>query len=293
MIKLFTDSTSYIPSDIQVEHNITVLPVTVVLNGKETYETAISNDQFYAQIRKSGKPPKTKALSPDEIADAFEKEISDGNTVIGIFLSARASETYKNAMTAKQKLMQKYPKANITIVDTRSVGMKEGLAVLAAAEAIEKGSWLEDIVSAAEDSVHHTRFIFVPETLKYLEISGRIGKARSLLASAFQITPIIAAQDGDAVPIEVIRIKSKAINRMLEMFEKDIKAYGVKNVVIQHIDCINEALDMAQRAEEISHVEVTICDIGAAMGANVGPGAIGIVYRTEEPMPDMESSVSM
>ena len=95
MIKIFTDSTSYIPDDILLEHNITVLPVKLIVDGKEIPETEIYNDQFYKQIRKSNQAPETLPLLPDDIASAFEKEIIDGHTIVITSYSIHYTKLYE------------------------------------------------------------------------------------------------------------------------------------------------------------------------------------------------------
>lgn len=285
MIKIFTDSTSYIPSDIQLEYGITAMPVSVIIDGKTIHETDISNDTFYALIRKNKNTPKSLALQADEIAVAFEKEVADGHTILAIMVSSKISDTYKNACTAKDKVITKYPKASITIIDSKSGGMQEGLAVLTAAQAVKDGGWLEDIIKKTDNTIRHTKFLFIPDTLKFLEIGGRISITQLLLGSALQITPILTSKNGEIIPLETIRIKDKALERMVEIFKNDVDEYGVDTVIIHHIDAIDKAVELAKQVEKIARVEVSICDIGPAIGANVGPGAIGIVYKTIEQLP--------
>lgn len=286
MIKIFTDSASYLPEELQKEYDITVLPFKISVDGNEYLETEISNENFYSIIKKTGKMAKTTPLQADDFIPAFEKEIIEGNTVIGIFIGSKMSETYNNANKAKNKLLSKYPRANINIVDTKSNSMQEGLAVLAAAETAKSGAWLEDVINAADDNIHHTRFIFMPETLKYLEISGRLGKAQAFLGSALQIMPILMTQNGEVIPRETVYTKGRAINKILEIFKKDIEKYGIKKVIVHHIDSSEKAHQIAKKAEEIARIEVSICDIGPSVGANVGPGSIGIVYETIEVLPE-------
>lgn len=285
MIKIFTDSASYLPKELQEENNITVLPFNLSVDGDEFLETEITNEKFYSVIKKTGQMAKTTPLQPEDFIAAFEKEIIEGNTIVGVFIGAKMSKTFDNANKAKTKLLAKYPRANINIVDSKSNSMQEGLAVLAAAETAKSGAWLEDVINAANNNINHTRFLFMPETLKYLEIGGRLGKAQALIGNALQITPILMTQNGEVVPRENIRTKSKALIKLMEILEEDINKYGIKKIIVHHIDCIGTAQELAEKAEEIAKVEVSICDIGPSVGANVGPGAIGIVYETIEELP--------
>lgn len=283
MIKLFTDSTSYIPSDIQLEYNISILPLSIIIGDKKILETEITNEHFYKLIKKSHHAAQTKSLQVTEIQDSFEKEIQQCHAILAIFLSSKVSKTYQNACSAKDNLMKIYPKASITIIDSESVAMEEGLAVLAAAQSIKSGAWLEDAELAAKTTMQQTKFLFVPKTLKYLKLSGSLGKTQALLGGALHITPILHSADGEVGLLETVRTTSKALSRILAIFKEDMKTYGVTNIIVHHIDAFEEAAEFAKEAEDIAHIPVSICDIGPVVGANVGPGAIGIVYRTTQP----------
>lgn len=285
MIKIFTDSTSYIPKEDQLANDIIVMPMTVTINDKDFLEHEISNDTFYKGIKESKTMPKSNPLSVDTIKNAFEKELKDGNTVLAILISDKVSQTYQNANTARKKLLEKYPRANITLIDSQSGGMQEGLAVLAAAEVAKSGAWLEDVIKAADENIHHTRFMFMPETLKYLEIGGKLKKAQALIGGALQITPILTTINGEITLLESVRTRSKAQSKILEIFKSDIEKYGVRKIIIHHIDAIEKAQELADLVSDVAKLEATICDIGAVIGANVGPGAIGIVYETIEELP--------
>ncbi len=121
MIKIFTDSTSYVPNDIQSEFDIAVIPLTIEIDGKEIPETQISNESFYELIKKTNKIPRTKPLASEEIFHAFEVEIQKGNTIIAIFLSSKISDTYKNGCFAKEKLIEKINKVG----DKEVIGEEE------------------------------------------------------------------------------------------------------------------------------------------------------------------------
>lgn len=280
MIKIFTDSTSYIPSDMLLEYNITVLPLHIIINDREILENEITNEHFYKMIRKSHHTAQTKSVQVHEIEEAFEKELQESHPIMAIFLSSKVSQTYNNACSAKENLMEKYPRASITIIDSESVAMEEGLAVLSAAEAIENGEWLEGAQKAAEETIRHTKFLFIPKTLKYLQLGGRLGKSQALLGGALNITPILHSFNGEVGLLETIRTKSRALKRIIEIFKEDVKSYGVTNVIVHHIDAFEDASKFADEVISIANIPVSICDIGPVVGANVGPGAIGIVYKT-------------
>jgi len=291
MIKIFTDSSSYIPSDIQLEYGITVIPHIMKMGGRDIPETSITNESFYEQVKKANEIPKSSPLDPDVLYEAFLKEIEEGNSIVAVFVSKKVSETCKNAAIAKERILRELPKANISIVDSGSAAMEEGLAVLAAAEKAQEGAWLEEVVKAAESTIKYTKFLFMPSTTKFMEISGRISKVQSFFGDMLQITPILQRRNGSIELKEMVRIKTKAINRFLEIFKEDISKYGVQKVIVHHIDDIDKAMELTERIREIADTDISICDIGPSVGANVGPGTIGIVYMTQQEIPEESGEV--
>jgi len=286
MIRIITDSSSYIPSDIQLEYGIKVLPHIMTMGGRDIPETSITNETFYDQVKKANEIPKSHPLDPDVVYEAFMKEVEEGNSVVAVFVSAKVSETCKNAAIAKEKILRELPKASITIVDSGSAAMEEGLAVLAAAEKAREGAWLEEVVKAAENTIKYTKFLFMPSTTKFMEIGGRVTKVQSFIGDMLQITPILQRRNGSIELKEMVRIKAKAVNRFLEIFKEDIAKYGVQRVIVHHIDDMDKAIELADRIREIADTDISICDIGPSVGANVGPGTIGIVYMTQQEMPE-------
>ncbi|MBN2879896.1 MAG: DegV family protein [Clostridia bacterium] len=288
MIRIFTDSTSYIPSDIQLEYGISVLPLSINIEGNIIPETEISNEHFYKQIKKSGLLPTVVEVPTSKIESAFEAVVDEGDIVVAIFMSSRANATYKNAIEARENIMKKNPKATIKVIDSLSFAMAEGLAVLAAAEAARRSKWFEEVVEAAQTSLKCTKFLFIPSSTKFSVLGGRINKAQAMVGKALQVTPILEAKNGEIGPREVVVSRAKAMERMLEIFKAHVDIYGAKDVVVQHIDCMERAEELAERLRGMAEVEVSICDIGPVVGCQVGPGALGIVYRTISPIPEEE-----
>ncbi len=180
MIKIFTDSTSYIPDELIKKYSIGVLSLSVSLDGEEYVENQITNEEFFALMEQSREFPKSSQPSVDEVYTAFKQETDQGNEVLGIFLSSKMSGTYSTACMVKDMVQNENPNASIALIDSESNCMQLGLVALAAAEAAFNGETLEQALNASEEAKKRTRFIFVPKNLRYLEKGGRIGKAQAV-----------------------------------------------------------------------------------------------------------------
>lgn len=206
-VKIITDSTSYIPKNLIDEYDIGVVSLSVVFEDEVFEEGSISNFDFFAKFSESTKIPTSSQPSVAEFYQVFEREVKEGNEIVGIFISAKMSGTYSTAELVKRMILEEYPAARIKLIDSMSNSMQLGFAVLAAAKAAASGKSLDEVVAAANSNISRSKFIFIPDTLEYLRIGGRIGTASALLGSLLQIKPILTVVDGSTTVLSKIRTK--------------------------------------------------------------------------------------
>lgn len=280
MIKLVTDSTSYIPKDELLNYDISVVSLNVILNGWSQRELDIDNETFYAEMAMAKEIPTSSQPTPDEIYAAFEKIITEGNAVLGIFLSSDMSGTFASAHLVKTMLIEKYPGAVIELLDSRTNSMQMGHVVLEAAKAACQGKSMEDIVSCAKQVIQNSRFLFVPDTLTYLKKGGRIGGAAALIGNLLQIKPILTVEEGKTTVFAKVRTKKKALEVIIEALMKDLKEAELGGIIVHHIHCLEEGHLFAAQIHAQLGIDVKLQSIGPVIGLHVGPGCVGIAYFT-------------
>ena len=280
-VKVITDSTSYLSGEMINKYDISVVSLNVTLNNKSIREVDITNEEFYKLMDEVKEFPKSSQPSLDETSNAFEKHLSNGDDVVGIFISSEMSGTFSSTHIIKEMLLEKYPNRKITLIDSRSNCMQMGLAVLAAAEKAINGASLEEVVEACESVKRKSKFLFAPQTLDYLKMGGRIGSAGALFGKVLKIVPILTVEDGKTSVVEKVRTNNKAIEKILSVFMNDIKEKGLGKVVIHHINCKKEGQKLAEKISAHINEKVEVISIGPVIGVHVGPGAIGIAYNTE------------
>ena len=280
-IKILTDSTSYIPNDIKDKYDISVVSLSVVFKDEAYKELEITNEVFYRKMKESNQIPTSSQPSIDEVYRIFENEIIKGNKVVALFISSEMSGTYSSANLVKNMILDKYPNAVIEIIDSRVNCMQLGFAAITAAKAAKEGKDIDEVISVAKDNLKRSRFLFTPDTLEYLKRGGRIGGASALLGTLLSIKPILTVSDGNANVYLKVRTKKKAVKTIIDIFMDDIGKHGFGNVIVHHIDCEEEANDIANTIKNQLGVSVRICPIGPVIGTHVGPNSIGIVYYTE------------
>ncbi len=280
-IKIITDSTSYIPTEYIEKYGISVVSLNVYMDDKSTRELDIDNKFFYEEMNSLNEIPKSSQPIPDEMLNAFENIVKNGDSIIGIFLSSSMSGTFSSANLIKNMVLENYPQADITIIDSKTNCMQMGFAVIEAAVASIEGKSKDDIVNIVNTVLNNSRFLFSPDTLDYLKKGGRIGSASALLGNILQIKPILTVNDGTTSIFTKVRTRKKAIDTIINSVFEDIEKNGLGDVIVHHINCEDEGLKLAKRLEEKLHIPVKIQPIGPVIGLHVGPGSIGIAYYTK------------
>ena len=281
-IKLITDSTSYIPNEYIKKYDISIISLNVTMNNKSTRELDIDTNIFYEEMNKSNEIPKSSQPIPTEMINTFENIIKNGDSIIGIFLSSQMSGTLSNANLYKDMILENYPSADITIIDSKTNCMQMGFAVIEGAKLAYEGKSKDEIINRINHVLNNSRFLFSPDKLDYLQKGGRIGKASALFGTILQIKPILTVNDGITSVFTKVRTRKKAIDTMIDTVCEDIQKNGLGDVIVHHINCEEEGLELVKRLEESLDTHIKIQSIGPVIGLHVGPGSIGIAYYTKK-----------
>lgn len=166
----------------------------------------------------------------------------------------------------------------VRVVDSRLVGMALGYGVLAAAEAIEAGRELDEVVAAVTARTAVTSGFFYVDTLEHLRRGGRIGAARALLGSALAVKPLLHLDGGRIEPLEKVRTASRAIAR-LEEIAVEQAGERVVDIAVHHLAAEERAEPLAERLRgRIPGLcDLYVSEVGAVIGAHVGPGLLAVV----------------
>ena len=279
-IRIIADSTCYLPKEYIDKYNVSIVSLNVLLNGKSYRETDLENDWFYKEMSKSPSIPTSSQPSIDDFYKAIESQVKEGHDIVGIFLSSDMSGTFSTSNLVKEMILEKYPNANIVMLDSRSNCMQAGYAILEAAKAAADNKSLDEVVSIAKSVIENSKFIFFPDTLDYLKKGGRIGGAAALFGSLLQIKPILTVTDGKTTVLTKVRTKKKAIDKIIDtVMEQNLKS-PIKGLIVHHINCESEGQELANKLQDklgISNIKIQ--SIGPIIGLHVGPGSIGVAYH--------------
>jgi DegV family protein with EDD domain len=282
-VKVLTDSTSYIAKNIATDLDIKIVSLNVIFESESFREIDLDNNDFYRTMEAKGIPTSSQP-SIDEFYSEMEKVVSKGDDLLCIFISSEMSGTYSTAHIAKNMILENYKNAHIEIIDSRSNSMQLGFAVIVAARAAKAGKLLAEVKEVAEGNIKRSKFLFIPDSLKYLKRGGRIGSASALIGNLLKIIPILTVENGVTTILTKVRTKKKAITTMVDTMLKDIQDYGLSEIVVHHINCYEEAKELADTIEASLKTNVSVCALGPVIGLHVGPGTVAIAYYTEKNM---------
>jgi len=281
-VKLVTDSTSYIDQATRDELSISVVNLSVHFPDVSYDETHVEYEEFYKKIERDNVIPTSSQPTIGQMCEVFREIVARGDEVLGIFISSRMSGTYETALTARDIIREEYPDSRIEIMDSKTNCMALGLQVVEAARAAREGKTMEEVMAVANHIRNKVRFYFVPATLDYLIKGGRIGGAAALIGSMLKIRPILYVNNGVTDVFAKVRGTRKAVERIFAQLQDDVKAYGLKHLLVHHINDEEHGQDIAARLASFYNREVSLFSIGPVIGAHVGPGAVGVVYCTEQ-----------
>lgn len=272
---IVTDSTASLPEGVAAERGIVVVPLQVVI-GATVYDEGAdgATPELVAEALRDFRPVSTSRPAPAALLEVYEKAAAEGATeVLSIHLSAQMSGTHESALLAARDAS-----IPVTVVDSRQVGVATGYAALAAADILDAGGRIEDAAAAARRRAEAATTLFYVDTLEYLRRGGRIGAAAALVGGALSVKPLLQIEDGRVANLERVRTSARALSRMEDLLVEAAADLSV-DVCVSHLANPDRAGDLAGRLMQrltanLGGREVWCGELGAVLGAHVGPGMV-------------------
>jgi DegV family protein with EDD domain len=279
-VAVVTDSTAYLPAQTVERLGVRVVPLQVVIGGTSYAEGRDIDSRQVAEALRAYTPVSTSRPSPQELLDAYVAAADAGaDAIVSLHISAAMSGTYESAVLAARE-----SPVPTEVVDSRSLAMGLGFLVLQAARGAAAGLLTSEIAEAARRRAACTRGYFYVATLEHLRRGGRISGAAALLGSALSIKPLLRLDDGHIEPMEKVRTASRALARLAELAAA-AAGDGPVELAVHHLDAPERALALAERLQQTvpQAAEVLVSEVGAVIGAHVGPGMVAAVVA---PVPE-------
>jgi DegV family protein with EDD domain len=278
-VALVTDSTALLPRAVADARGITVVPLQVVV-GATSYDEGVdpeaTPDTIAAALREFT-PVSTSRPTPAVFLEAYAQAAAAGaEEIVSVHLSGEVSGTFESAQLAARE-----SPVPVHAVDTRQLGMAVGFAVLRAADVLDAGGTAQAAVDAARARAEGSTSLFYVDTLEYLRRGGRIGAAAALLGSALAVKPLLKIVDGRIGSLEKVRTAGRALARLEELAVAAADG-GPVEVAVAHLANPEKAETLAEGLRrrlgaQIAENDVSVGEVGAVIGAHVGPGMVAVV----------------
>jgi DegV family protein with EDD domain len=277
-IKIVTDSTADIPLQLVKDLSISVIPLYVRF-GERIYRDRvdISEEEFYHRLQNDSIHPTTSQPTPQDFVNIYRDLSKKANGILSIHISNKLSGTCNSALQAKNMMPSDFP---LEIVDSETVSMGLGLLAIKAANLAKSGKDLQSMVKEVKCSISSTHIWALFDTLKYLALGGRIGKAKGLLGTILRIKPLLFVKDGEMAPVSQPRTRAKGIDLMYDFVSK---VTDIQDISVVYNTIPDEAQELVERLSRIyDGNQIKLAKLGPVIGVHSGPGAIGIAVMAKK-----------
>lgn len=284
-VAIITDSVAQVSEEISRELNIQVIPFNVIINDLSYPDGIIIKPaELYRRMRSEKLIPSTSHPSVGYYTQTFSECLERRfQAVIYLSVSSRLSGAFSTATKAAQLVLENYPDRKITVVDSRNATISQGFIAIEAARAANVGDSLDQILDRIQSTIPRVGFYACLDTLEYLALGGRIGKASYMLGSLIKIKPILTLnEEGLVKPISQVRGELNAVLKIIALVAGRVQGRIILKLAVMEADAQENAQHLQKLAREKFGVEeVPVTDFTPVMGAHTGPGVIGLAFLLE------------
>jgi len=277
MIKIVTDSSADISAHTARKLGITVVPIYVRF-GDKTYrdKVDIKNNQFYRKLLNGSEHPVTIQPGVQDFVDVYRRLSLEADGIISIHISDKLSGTYSSALHAKSMVKSTCP---IKVIDSGTTTVALGLICITAAEAANGGTDMRTVSAIVDEAISGTHSLGVLDTLKYLDLGGRIGKAKALAGSVLNVKPLLSLRNGEIAPVGRVRSRAKGIQRLFNFARN---AGDIEALAIAYNTNADEARSLFKHLSSwYGKRKVKLVRLGTSIGVHTGPGTLIVALRAK------------
>ena len=288
MFKVISDTACDILNDYMIQNDALLVPLYVTFDG-ENYakeQTEVDYTEFYTKMLTENCFPKSSLPSVQDYIDAFMPSVEAKTPIICMCISTLFSGSYNSACTARDQILEDYPNAQITVINSMLNSASMALFVHEAIRMNKDHVPYEKAIEVLNKMTELGRIFFTIDSLDYLKKGGRIGKLAVLIGGKIKIKPLIIMKDGELNIGGVCRTRKKALANILELCQKHFTSNNLS--MVDYLFTVGSGIDFEEAKEYRKTVEETFnitcvesteyfpTVIGVATACHTGPKAIGV-----------------
>ncbi len=280
MIAIVADTCASIPRALVDSLRIEVVPY-YLHRGHKTLrdEVDITAEEFYEWLRSATQLPTTANPGPGDYLAAFERVARWASQAVVVTMTSKGSGAYQSACIARDIAAIQLPHLRVEVVDTLQVAMVHGWAAIEAARAAQRGAKMEEVLAIVRWVSQNGHMLKTADTLRYLYLGGRIGRAKHLLGTLLNVKPIISMEEGVIVPMGTARSIPHAMRKIIELMAEQGADKTPIKVAVTHAAAPERAAAFLELVlEAFECIEALVTQLSPALGVHAGPGCVGVNY---------------
>lgn len=284
MIKILADSTCDLSQDIIKKYNISIVPLSINIDGKYYKDGIdIKANEFYNIIEEIENHPTTSTPSPNEYINEINECVSKGySQILCICMSSGTSGSYQSAIIAKKLFYDENPNSNVEIyvLDSLCMSHGSGWLVLKSAKLMENGATFEDIIKFNEKYKTSIKHFLSIDDLDHLIRSGRLTNASAFVGKLLRLKPIMTMKNSRGAIVAKERGLKKVLNHYVNEFLKRVDSNITDFIIIGYTSDIKVAENLKNKIikETDFKGDIFIMQMGVVVGNHVGLGAISMFF---------------
>jgi DegV family protein with EDD domain len=284
-VVVLTDSCASIPEALIKALDIRWVAY-YIHRGQEVLRDLVSiqRDEFLRWLPTAKVLPTTASPGPGDYLKVYEELGKEGvREIVSIHMTSKGSGAYQAASVAQSMAQESLPDLRIEVIDTQNVSLCQGWMVIEAARAALAGASFEEVVNTVLRLIPITRMVQTADTLKYLYMGGRIGKAQHMVGTLLNIKPLISMVDGVIVPLGQARSRMRAYQMMVDFVESTVGEKGKIKIAYVHAGALQEVEKIKALIEQrFTCIESFIAELSPALAVHTGPGTAGLCFYPVE-----------
>jgi DegV family protein with EDD domain len=274
VIAIVTDSEADLPSQVTTEHDVYVVPSHIEVGGK-SYKAGVelTSQQFLYFLQNAAAPPTTAPPAPGEFYAIYKELLEAGYGVLSIHASRHLSGALRSARAAQELL----PDADLTLLDSQSISLGQGLIILYAARLAEEGFPARDILRALRPMIRDMQLYFVLETLEYLRRGKRVGGLTHRMSTLGGLRPVLTLRDGKIKAAGWRLNRAAALNRLRQLALDHARGQPGLYLGVGHVGAREQAQALADHLRaQIKPAQLLFNELGPTVTAHTGPNALAL-----------------
>ena len=274
-VVILTDSCAYLDPAEAEALGIHTIPLNLKVNGELLKDGSPEATEHFFQAQEQGGPlPTIHPPTLPEFEAAYAQLHTQGDQIIAMHVSGKLSNTFQQSRLGAEAFLGR---CSIEVLDTHSIMLGQGILVKAAAQAARDGADIDDIVRLVRGMIPHIYVVFYVETMDYLERSGRVGKAQSLLGTMMKIKPLLFMEDGEIIPLEKVKTQERAIEKLTE-FVAEFDTLEQSVIFQRDSDVSSESKGLLNQLKQLFPEKYfTAIQYNPLLASYVGPTALGVI----------------